>query len=68
MYKAVFQNSKIALAFVILTIISAVSMVGTSDDGGVLVRLVSLVNARSASNAGVVGQRRAAQRRRASLR
>jgi hypothetical protein len=51
MYKAVFQNSKFALIFALVTIFSAVSMVGTSEDSGLLVRVVSLVNT-SRSQAG----------------
>ncbi|UYV16177.1 hypothetical protein [Porphyrobacter sp. ULC335] len=54
MYKAVFQNSKYALIFAVLTLISAVSMVGTSEDGGVVGKVTSLVEARRdqiASNA-----------------
>lgn len=53
MYKAVFQNSKIALLFAIITVLSAVSMVGTSEDSGLLPRVVSLVsNSRSHSGEG----------------
>lgn len=36
MYKAVFQNSKVALLFAGMTLFSAVSMIGTSEDQGVL--------------------------------
>lgn len=50
MYKAVFQNSKIALIFAVMTIFSAVSMVGTSDDAGLLTKIASL-SARSDSAA-----------------
>ena len=42
MYKAVFQNSKIALIFAAMTLFSAVSMVGTSDDAGLLTKIASL--------------------------
>lgn len=45
MYKAVFQNSKIALFFAVMTIISAVSMVGTSEDTGVVGRAAGLAKA-----------------------
>lgn len=45
MYKAVFQNSKIALIFAVVTILSAVSMVGSSEDSGLLVRAAGLINA-----------------------
>ena len=55
MYKAVFQNSKIALIFAVVTILSAVSMVGTSEDSGLLPRVVSLVsNSRSHDSAAEV--------------
>jgi hypothetical protein len=40
MYKAVFQNSKIALLFAGMTIIGAVSMVGSSEDEGILNKAV----------------------------
>lgn len=58
MYKAVFRNSKVALIFAVMTIISAVSMVGTSDDSGLLLRAVSEVQASrsvSAAHAGGPG-------------
>ena len=42
MYKSVFQNSKIALLFAGMTIISAVSMVGTPEDEGVLDRTTKM--------------------------
>lgn len=45
MYKAMFQNSKIALGFAAMTIVSAVSMVGTSEDGGMLTKAVEIVEA-----------------------
>jgi zona occludens toxin (predicted ATPase) len=45
MYKAVFRNSKVALIFAVMTIISAVSMVGTSEDSGPLVDAISKANA-----------------------
>ncbi|WP_086737404.1 hypothetical protein [Erythrobacter colymbi] len=50
MYKAVFQNSKIALIFAAMTIFSAVSMVGSSEDSGLLTRVVGLVNASKSQN------------------
>lgn len=40
MYKAVFQNSKVALLFAGMTLFSAVSMVGTSEDKGALTEAV----------------------------
>lgn len=42
MYKAVFRNSKIALLFAGMTLFSAVTMVGTSEDGGTLVDLKNM--------------------------
>ncbi|QDH33294.1 hypothetical protein [Porphyrobacter sp. YT40] len=49
MYKAVFQNSKAALAFAAMILFSAVSMVGTSEDNGVLIRAVDNLEAQRAS-------------------
>ena len=43
MYKQVFQNSKVALLFAGMTLFSAVSMVGTPEDSGVLTKAVDLV-------------------------
>jgi len=43
MYKQVFQNSKVALLFAVMTVVSAVSMVGTPEDSGVLTKAVDLV-------------------------
>jgi hypothetical protein len=40
MSRTLFENSKVALAFAAITVIGAVSMVGTSDDGGVLTAVV----------------------------
>ena len=40
MSRTLFENSKAALAFAAITVIGAVSMVGTSDDGGVLPAVV----------------------------
>lgn len=40
MYKAVFQNSKTALVFAGMTIFGAASMVGTSEDAGLVGRAV----------------------------
>jgi hypothetical protein len=42
MYKLVFKNSRIALIFAALTLFSAMSMVGTSEDGGALVDLKNM--------------------------
>ena len=36
MSRTLFENSKVALAFAAVTVIGAVSMVGTSEDGGML--------------------------------
>lgn len=52
MYKMVFQNSKVALLFAIVTIMSAVSMVGTSEDSGLLLRVASLINGQRSHAAG----------------
>lgn len=43
MYKTVFQNSKAALAFAAMTLFGAVSMVGTSEDSGLLVKAAQIV-------------------------
>ncbi len=40
MSRTLFENSKAALAFAAITLIGAVSMVGTSDGGGVLTAVV----------------------------
>lgn len=40
MSRTLFENSKAALAFAAITVIGAVSMVGTSDDSGVLPAVV----------------------------
>jgi hypothetical protein len=49
MYKLVFQNSKIALAFAAMTVFGAVSMVGTSEDSGVVTRAADLIVSQRAS-------------------
>jgi len=49
MYKQVFQNSKVALLFAGMTLFSAVSMVGTSEDSGVVTKAVDLVEAQRGS-------------------
>lgn len=40
MSRTLFENSKAALAFAAITVIGAVSMVGTSEDGGLLTAVV----------------------------
>jgi len=52
MYRALFQNSKVALGFVAVTILGAVSMVGTSDNSGLLLRAASLVGGVRSDTAG----------------
>ncbi|TAD74001.1 MAG: hypothetical protein EAY70_11800 [Sphingomonadales bacterium] len=59
MYKTVFQNSKVALGFAALTVISAVSMVGTPEESGVVGRVTGFVEARRdfiASDAGAYAE------------
>lgn len=46
MSRTLFENSKVALAFAAITVIGAVSMVGTSDDGGVLSAVVDRFGAK----------------------
>lgn len=48
MYKSVFQNSKAALAFAGLTVFSAVSLVGTSDDSGIVGTAADIIGAQRA--------------------
>jgi hypothetical protein len=55
MYKAMFQNSKVALVFAGMTVLSAVSMVGTSEDSGVVGRVTGFVEANSDRLAGAGG-------------
>lgn len=50
LYKAVFKNSKVALLFAAIAIVSAVSMVGTSEDGGPLLDAVSKAKASHAAS------------------
>ena len=45
MARLIFQNSKIALAFVALTIFSAAAMVGTPEDSGLVARVAALARA-----------------------
>lgn len=52
MYKHVFQNSKAALLFAGATLIGAVSLVGTPEDGGVVIKAVDLVESQRNSFAG----------------
>lgn len=49
MYKIVFQNSKIALAFAAMTVLGAVSMVGTPEDSGVVTQAADLIAAQRQS-------------------
>ncbi len=49
MYKSVFQNSKAALAFAGLTLFSAVSLVGTSDDSGIIGKASDVIGAQRAN-------------------
>ena len=49
MYKQVFQNSKVALLFAGMTLFSAVSMIGTPEDSGVVPKAVDLVEAQRGS-------------------
>ncbi len=49
MYKSVFKNSKAALAFAALTVFSAVSIVGTSDDSGIVGKAVDIIGAQRAN-------------------
>jgi hypothetical protein len=56
MYRSVFQNSKVALVFAGMTLFSAVSMVGTSEEGGVLTDTVERLGAyRGAFGGGTEG-------------
>jgi hypothetical protein len=45
MIKALFQNSRIALPFVVLTVLGAVSMVGSQEESGLLPKVVSFAEA-----------------------
>ena len=49
MYKSVFQNSKAALAFAGLTVFSAVSLVGTSEDSGIVGTAADIIGAQRAN-------------------
>jgi hypothetical protein len=51
MYKSVFQNSKTALVFAGLTVFSAVSLVGTSEDSGVVSKAADIIGAQRANMA-----------------
>lgn len=46
MLRFLFQNSRIALAFVVLTVLAAVAMIGPRDNGGLVTRAVSLSEGR----------------------
>ena len=57
MYRFIFKNSKIALLFAFMTIMSAVSMVGTSEKSGVVVQAASMVAGEGGRAAGATGLR-----------
>ncbi|WP_155644821.1 hypothetical protein [Erythrobacter donghaensis] len=42
MMRLLFQNSRLALAFVVLTVLGAVAMIGPQGNGGLVTRAVSL--------------------------
>lgn len=42
MMRLLFQNSRMALAFVVLTVLGAAAMIGPQGDGGLVTRAVSL--------------------------
>jgi hypothetical protein len=42
MMRLLFQNSRLALAFVVLTVLGAVAMIGPQGSGGVVTKAVSL--------------------------
>lgn len=49
MYKSVFQNSEAALAFAGLTVFSAVSLVGSSEDSGIVGKAADFIGAQRAN-------------------
>jgi hypothetical protein len=51
MLRFLFQNSRMALAFVVLTVLGAAAMIGSPDSGGLVTRAVSL----SESQRGLLG-------------
>ena len=51
MLRFLFQNSRMALAFVVLTVLGAAAIIGTPDSGGLVTRAVSL----SESQRGLLG-------------
>lgn len=51
MLRFLFQNSRMALAFVVLTVLGAVAMIGSPESGGLVTRAVSL----SESQRGLLG-------------
>jgi hypothetical protein len=55
MYKSVFKSSKMALLFAGMTLVSAISMVGTREDQGLLTKTVEQIEARTAAS-GNMGQ------------
>lgn len=52
MYSYLFKNPKAALLFVVMTVFSAVSMIGTADKQGMLTETVDRLEEHSASFAG----------------
>jgi hypothetical protein len=52
MYKLVFKNSKFALIFAVMTIVSAVSMVGSPEDTGVVGRAAEMAENARANRSG----------------
>jgi len=52
MYLRVFQNRKVALVFAGMTLFSAISMIGTKEEGGTLTKAVDLIEARRGTLAG----------------
>lgn len=52
MYKSVFQSSKMALLFAGMTLVSAISMIGTEEDQGLLTETVERIEERAAASGG----------------
>jgi hypothetical protein len=50
MYKSVFKSSKMALLFAGMTLVSAISMIGTQEDQGLLTRTVEQIEDRAAAS------------------
>lgn len=55
MYKSVFKSSKMALLFAGMILVSAVSMVGTQEEQGLLTRTVEQIEDRAAASGGMGG-------------